>query len=564
MLDSPAVASSASAEFKSSTGALVAAAIGVLVCLFSHLGAMGFVGPDEPRYAWIARNMAATGDWITPRLYGRPWFEQPILYYWTAAIGFRLHLPAEWAARFPSALAALIAALAIGWLARKHCGEWETSASNPALLAPLVFATTVGAIGFARSAGPDMLFTASLALAMASAVTIFRRSGILSNDAHAAAQQRRDTLPFALFGASLGLGVLAKGPAAVVLAGGAVGIWTLATRNWRIALRLAHPIAIISFCIVALPWYVLCSLRNPDFIRVFIFQHNFQRYLTPVFQHKQPFWYFVPILILALLPWTILLFPVAQDALRHWREKSWTASPGFFFACWAFFPLLFFSFSQSKLPGYILPAIPPLSLLLAVALARAIRSDSYASKWLLALIGLTWILMGGPALWLSQVHTTPRFYPVEVLGFGAAIAIVAGVSVAILAFVGPRAALVLSFVTVIALVEFAGLRGLPALDPYISGRSHEAFLRHDLRQDRLFTYHLPRSWDYVLAFYFGRELPEWSPADPEPALVLTNPQGFTEIVKLGRFHHGADEEERNGDGNAPRGILYVPVMPAPR
>jgi hypothetical protein len=165
---------------------------------------------------------------------------------------------------------------------------------------------------------------------------------------------------------------------------------------------------------------------------------------------------------------------------------------------------------------------------------------------------------------LSQVHTTPRFYPVEVLGFGAAIAIVAGVSVAILAFVGPRAALVLSFVTVIALVEFAGLRVLPALDPYISGRSHEAFLRHDLRQDRLFTYHLPRSWDYGLAFYFGRELPEWSPADPEPALVLTNPQGFTEIVKLGRFHHGADEEERNGDGNAPRGILYVPVMPAPR
>jgi hypothetical protein len=122
----------------------------------------------------------------------------------------------------------------------------------------------------------------------------------------------------------------------------------------------------------------------------------------------------------------------------------------------------------------------------------------------------------------------------------------------------------LSFVTVIALVEFAGLRVLPALDPYISGRSHEAFLRHDLRQDRLFTYHLPRSWDYGLAFYFGRELPEWSPADPEPALVLTNPQGFTEIVKLGRFHHGADEEERNGDGNAPRGILYVPVMPAPR
>jgi 4-amino-4-deoxy-L-arabinose transferase-like glycosyltransferase len=569
MLDSPAVSSSASTQLKLRAGALVAATIGVLVCLFSHLGALGLVGPDEPRYAWIARNMAATGDWVTPRLYGQPWFEKPILYYWAAAVGFRLHLSAEWAARLPSALAALVAALAIGWLTWKHYGESETSVPNSALLAPLVFATSVGAIGFARSAGPDMLFTASLTLAMASAATVFRemfrRAGIGPNASDPAPpKQRHDALPLALFGASLGLGVLAKGPAAVVLGGGAVGIWALATRNWRIAFRLAHPIAIISSCVVALPWYIVCALRNPDFIRVFIFQHNFERYLTPVFQHKQPFWYFVPILILALLPWTALLFPVAQNAVRQWREKSWTASRGFFFACWGLFPLLFFGFSQSKLPGYILPAIPPLSLLLAAALARAIRSDSHASKWLLAIIGLTWIFIGSPALLLSRVHTTPRFYPAEILGFGAAIAIVGGVSVAILVFVRPRAALVLSFATVIALVEFAGLRVLPALDPYISARSHEAFLRHDLRQDRLFTYHLPRSWNYGFAFYFGRELPEWSPADPEPALVLTNLQGSTEIFKLGRFHPGADEEERNGDGNPPQGIVYVPVMPTPR
>jgi 4-amino-4-deoxy-L-arabinose transferase-like glycosyltransferase len=565
MLDSPAVGSSASTEFKSSTGAIVAAAIGVLVCLFSHLGALGLVGPDEPRYAWIARNMASAGDWVTPRLYGQPWFEKPILYYWAAAVGFRLHLPAEWAARLPSALAALVAALAIGWLAWRHYGESETSVPNSALLAPLVFATSVGAIGFARSAGPDMLFSASLTLAMASAATVFRCAGFLGRSGDSSTSgTRRDALPLALFGATLGLGVLAKGPAAVILAGGAVGVWAFATRHWRIAFRLAHPIAVISFCVVALPWYIVCALRNPDFIRVFIFQHNFERYLTPVFQHKQPFWYFVPILILALLPWTVLLFPVAQSTLHQWREKSWTVSPGFFFACWGFFPLLFFSFSQSKLPGYILPAIPPLSLLLAVALARAIRSDSHASEWLLAIVGLTWILIGGPALWLSRVHTTPRFYPAEILGFGAAIAIVGGVSVAVFAFVRPRAALVLSFATVIAMVEFTGLRVLPALDSYISARSHEAFLRHDLRQDRLFTYHLSRSWNYGLTFYFGRELPEWSPADPEPALVLTNLQGFNEIAKLSRFHSGADDEERNGDGNPPRGILYVPVQPAPR
>jgi 4-amino-4-deoxy-L-arabinose transferase-like glycosyltransferase len=598
MLDSPAVGSSASTQLKSRAGALVAAAIGVLVCLFGHLGALGLVGPDEPRYAWIARNMAATGDWVTPRLYGQPWFEKPILYYWAAAVGFRLYLSAEWAARLPSAFAGLVAALAIGWLAWRHYGESETSAPDSALLAPLVFATSVGTIGFARSAGPDMLFTASLTLAMASAATVFRCAGFLGRSGNSStSSERRDALPLALFGATLGLAALAKGPAAIVLAGGAIGVWALATRNWRIALGLAHPIAVVSFCVVALPWYIVCSLRNPDFIRVFIFQHNFERYLTPVFQHKQPFWYFVPILILALLPWTILLLPVAQNAIRQWREKSWTASPGFFFTCWAFFPLLFFSFSQSKLPGYILPAIPPLSLLLAVALARALcpnstsnsRFGSQPAKWIIPGVGVTLIILGAVAILTRSrlpvaAHAGPlaQADPQTLARYCAAIAISGGFLVAVLRFFRPSTALVLSFVTVIALVEFAGLRVLPALDPYISARSHEAFLRHDLRQDRLFTFHLQRSWNFGLAFYFERELPEWSPSDPDPALVLTTRRGRNELEALGRYRRAPDreegqeeDEEKNAEQGKPKeqekrddaqelGIVYVPVMPVPR
>ena len=566
MLDSPAVTSSASKEFKSRTGAFLATAIGVLVCLFSHLGALGLVGPDEPRYAWIARNMAATGDWVTPQLYGHPWLEKPILYYWTAAAGFLLHLPAEWAARLPSALAAFVAAITMGWLAWKHYGESETSRLNPVLLAPLVFATTVAGIGFARSAGPDMLFAASLTLAMASAATIFRRAGILFGASDPAAPQHpSDALPLALFGVALALGVLAKGPAAIVLAGGAVGAWGLATQNGRAAFRLAHPVAIIFFSLVALPWYIICAARNPDFARVFIFQQNFQRYLTPVFQHKQPFWYFIPILLLALLPWTAILHSLALDALRCWRERSWTASPGLFFACWAFFPLIFFSFSQSKLPGYILPAIPPLSLLLAVALARAVRSNSkadsrsrwWSAKWILCSIGLTLIILGAVATRsMSRFPATSQHDLHKILGYSAMIVIAGGISVAVLGLFRPRTALVWSFVTVIALVEFSGLGVLPALDPYISARPHEIFLRHDLRQDRVFTFQLPRSWNYGLAFYFRRQLPEWSPSDPDPALVLTTPKGFDEIRELGRFRGVLDQEEV--------GILYVPIRPAPR
>ena len=140
---------------------------------------------------------------------------------------------------------------------------------------------------------------------------------------------------------------------------------------------------------MALPWYVLCAKRNPDFLRIFIFQHNFQRYLTPVFQHKQPFWFFGWITLLAILPWTVLLIPAAREGLRLWREKSWVDSPGFFFACWAVFPIIFFSASQSKLPGYILPAIPALALLCAVGGMRAFQKSRLTSVLVAAGFGCT-------------------------------------------------------------------------------------------------------------------------------------------------------------------------------
>ncbi|HKQ85172.1 MAG TPA: phospholipid carrier-dependent glycosyltransferase, partial [Candidatus Acidoferrales bacterium] len=341
------------------TSAGVASAIAI--CLFGQLGAIGLTGPDEPRYVWIARAMARTGDWVTPRLYGQPWFEKPILYYWAAAIGFRLSLPAEWAARLPSAFGALATAVAIAWLAWRFYGSNEDWPLNPTLVAPLIFSTSVAAIGFARAATPDMLFSTCIVLAMVCAAEILRRDsafrpsavpgGVFSEitapdregaqQAAARQQPAGKRLPLlALLGAFLGAGTLAKGPAAVILAGGAVLLWGLATRRWRESLRLMHPAAIAAFCLAALPWYVFCALRNPNFLRVFILQHNFERYLTPMFQHKQPFWFFGPIFLAALLPWTILLWPAAQEGLRLWRDKTWEDSPGFFFGCWAVFPIL--------------------------------------------------------------------------------------------------------------------------------------------------------------------------------------------------------------------------------
>lgn len=532
--------------------AAVCAAI-LLITLFGHLGAIGLVGPDEPRYGWIARAMAATGDWVTPRLYGQPWFEKPVLYYWAGAIGFLLHLSAEWALRLPSALAALAAAFAIGWLAWKHYAGGATRLKDPAVLAPLLFSTTVAAIGFSRAATPDMLFSASIALAMASAATVFRYAGRLRAGAGATTNLKPvDRLPLLMFGVFLGLGVLAKGPAAILLAGGAVALWTLCTGNWRASLRLAHPYAILSFGVIALPWYLLCALRNPDFIRIFIFQHNFERYLTPVFQHRQPFWFFGPITLLALLPWTALLWPASREGLRLWREKSWHDSPGFFFACWAIFPVLFFSFSQSKLPSYILPAAPSLALLATVALIRSTGSSLPGSA-----IGVTWVVLSGAALdWMHRLPPSTYEALILVVEISSIIAFAGGAGLLLLGRRRDKLFLPLSLVLVAVLVEFAGVAMLPRVDPHISARWHAQLMRNNLHPDRIFAYHLPRSWNYGLAFYFHRELPEWSPSDPDPALVLTTPEGLKEIRQARRFSGDLEETYQ--------GVLYVPIGPIPR
>ena len=545
--------------------AIVATALVILFCLFSHLGAIGLIGPDEPRYAWIARAMAETGDWVTPRLYGQPWFEKPALYYWAAGLGFRVHLSPEWAARLPSALAALAAALAVGWLGWKHYRSSNRLVETPAVFAPLLFSTSVAAIGFARAAAPDMLFAGTLTLAMAGASSVLRHAEALRRvDESPPEDPRREILPLVVFGASLGLAVLAKGPAAVLLAAGAIGLWAVATNRWRAAIRLAHPLALTAFCLVALPWYILCALRNPDFLRVFILQHNFERYLTPVFQHRQPVWFFLPIVLLGLLPWTPLLFPAAREGLRLWRAKSWGDSPGFFLACWAIFPFLFFSFSQSKLPGYILPAIPPLALLCAVGAIRAFRRSPAEAALLSAAIGLMWFALLLTALRVESRIPAANFHgqlPSEALrpflyaAFGAAMVVVLAS-----AFAGYRKKLgtviSISAICAVMMLEIASLWLLPVLDNYYSARPAAVMMHADRRPDRIFTYHLKRSWEFGLAFYFERQIPEWSPADPDAALVLTSRDGFREIGSLRRINGPIDEPYL--------GILYAPVAPARR
>ena len=503
--------------------------------------------------------MAQTGDWVTPRLYGSPWFEKPILYYWAAALGFALRLPAEWAARLPSAIAALAAALAIAWLGKKHYGSAQNQsgdhafAISPALLAPMIFSASLAAIGFARAATPDMLFSASIALAMAAAASCLRRAGALRNgNAASTHNQKLSAGTLALFGAFLGLGVLAKGPAAVILAGGAIGIWALATKQLRAALSLAHPVAIAAFCVVALPWYVICARRNPDFLRIFIFQHNFERYLTPVFQHIQPFWFFVPITLLAVLPWTPFLLSIVSEGRRTMRANTWKNSPGFFFACWALFPILFFSFSQSKLPSYILPAIPPLALLIAVSACRTSAPSRRLFVVISSAIAITWLVLG-VAAW-EYFAADPQS------GLASKLVLIVALIAAVLSFVfGFRSnlkSLILTSAWAVAIaVELAGFALLPAIDPSVSARDRATMISGQPGTN-FYTFHLQRSWNYGLAFYVGRPLEEWSPENSGAATLLTTSPGLIELKKLGRFTGSVNPQER--------GIRYVRLEPVTR
>lgn len=510
----------------------------IILALFSGLASLGLVGPDEPRYAWIARNVAQSGDWVTPRLYGQPWFEKPILYYWAAAIGFKTFRSAEWAARIPSAFAALCAALAIAWLALKHYGE------KTAWTALLIFATTVGALAFARAATPDMLFAASLTIAMVCAAGALRANGALRQPPETAQPATRSSLAsIFFFGAFLGVSVLAKGPGGVAIAGGSIALWMICTRKWRAALRLAHPAAIAAFAVVALPWYALCAARNPDFLRTFLLLHNFQRYLTPVFQHRQPFWFFGPIVLIALLPWTLLLAPAAADGLRLWRTKTLHDSPGFFFACWAIFPFFFFSLSQSKLPGYILPAVPPLALLCGVALERRIEASRPARLWILAGLAATVL-----ALYLAAPHAASKFLPdlmsiqnwqargkiVQLYG-----AVVFAVSMLFVLFRSPRLALSSICATGLFLALMANdtlrLAEIRSDDQFSARRaaaSPQLFPPYNNDPIALFRAH--RNWEFGLDFYLGREIPEWSPEISGPAVVFTSPAGLAELKREAR------------------------------
>ncbi len=498
---------------------LVLVLAALYMCYFHNLGALGLVGPDEPRYAWVARGMVETGDWITPRLYGQPWFEKPVLYFWGTALAFKLFGVSEAAARLPSAISALLATLTLAWLA------WRIYGAATARILAVMLPTTAALIAFSHAAAPDMPFASMLTVAMVAAGVVVGLTKARDDTAPGTRNSKVPITALAAFGAFLGAATLAKGPAAIVIAGGATGLWAFATKRWRDALRLAHPIAIATFAVTALPWYVLCTWRNPDFFRVFILEHNFARFLTPVFQHVQPFWFFAPVIALGLLPWTLVLALVSRDALRSWRARSWSRSPLWFLGCWAVFPIIFFSLSKSKLPGYVLPSFPPLIVLCSRSIILSASNSRRRANWFaffsagifLALgIGARLLQSGSAgATHLPALPWTTQFIDSAIVG---------GIAIACLGlWTSADTSMIGSVLTVLVLLGILG-RGLPDLDHIYFSRDAANFATSAypaLASENAFVYRIPRAHHYSLNFYLHRELPEWTFQKKNPALVFT-------------------------------------------
>jgi 4-amino-4-deoxy-L-arabinose transferase-like glycosyltransferase len=360
-----------------------------LATLFFRIGALPFVGADEPRYARIAEEMSGASSWVTPTLEHHAWLEKPPLYYWITIPFYRLAGTGEATARIAVALSAFGSMLAVYFLGRRLYSPLT------GFLGASILGTSLGFVAFGRSASTDLPMTA----AFTGALSLF-----------AAATRGSLSCGAAWLGwALLGVSVLGKGPVALVLAFG-VGVvfWALDERGGM--LRSWRPITGALVCLaVAAPWFWLVFRENGwDFVLVFVINHNLARFVSDIHHHSQPVVYYLPVLAGLLLPWSgwlSLLLPGSLGAVkRAWQDRDRATV---FLACWVAVPIIFFSAAQSKLPGYILPVLPPLSLLLGRRLEAFIGGAGKRRGLAWALISTSTLMAVGLCVLFTVEYRDP-------------------------------------------------------------------------------------------------------------------------------------------------------------
>jgi 4-amino-4-deoxy-L-arabinose transferase-like glycosyltransferase len=463
----------------------------LLICacgffFFFGLAYFGLIGADEPRYAQVAREMLARHDWITPTLDGKPWLEKPVLYYWQAMLAYAVFGVSDWAARLPSAFDATCMIAAIYFFLRRFRPGAEIDGA-------LMTASAAGVIGFSRAASMDMPLAACFTISAVGWYAWF---------------ESKNKVYLAGFYLFAGLGMLAKGPVAPVLAAIVIVTFALAKRDARLIRRTLWVPGVVVFCAVALPWYMAVQVKAPQFFREFILQHNLARFSTNLYHHSEPFWYYLPVVLLSLVPWVAL----AVAAFAAGASACWKHGPGSkaedelaaFLILWLIVPIVFFSVSQSKLPGYILPAIPASTILLASQLNRRRAANQPLSVPLILLHALVAAGLIIPALLIRYLLLVPRPVWNHATLISCAIAFVMGLAIATTVLSRSNAA-TLRFVTMVPVVlaiTIALRLGATELDGKLSARPLASQLAAiDSKGLPVAVFQTSRETEYGLAFY---------------------------------------------------------------
>jgi 4-amino-4-deoxy-L-arabinose transferase-like glycosyltransferase len=325
----------------------------------ASLAARPLYKTDEARYGEISREMAQSGDWVTPRLNGFKYFEKPPLQYWAGAAALSLFGVHDWAARLWTGLMAL-AGVALAFFAGRRLFGAPAGVLAAALLAGAPLYLAFGQINTLDMGVSVLLSAAIFAFAVAHAPDAERTPG-----AHAERARRR----WMLAGwAACGLAVLSKGLIGIVLPAATVALYVLVRRDWALLRRLELARGTALFLAITAPWFIAVSMRNPEFAHFFFVQEHFQRFTTTMHHRSHPVWYFVPVLAGGVLPF---LFVIAAGWWAGLRRPGAGFSPTLFLALWALVVFVFFSASGSKLPGYIVPLLPALAALGGAYVARA-------------------------------------------------------------------------------------------------------------------------------------------------------------------------------------------------
>lgn len=454
---------------------------------FANIDYRHLIKTDEGRYAEIAREMVASGDWVTPRLNDYKYLYKPPLQYWATATAFTWFGQNEWTARLWTTLTGFLGVLLVFFTG---CKLWDRTHG---FVAAIVLGGSLHWVAMGHMSSLDM----GLAFAMTLAVCAF---AIAQRDDAATAERHRWML---VAWAGAALAVLSKGLVGLVLPAATIAAYVLWQRDWRLLSRMHWLTGGALFLALTLPWFVLVSLRNPEFFDFFFIHEHFRRFLTKVHGRYQPWWYFIPILIAGTLPWALALPAMIRAGLRASAERF---QPARWLFLWAAIVFVFFSLSSSKLPSYTVPVLPALALLAAHPLVAA---SNRALGWQWAPLAVLGIAIASYAPRLGR-HSRPDL-PAELLAGYAPWILAAGLLLAggalagiILANRGRRLAAIIATAAGGLLFAQCVITGHEALSPVFSSyhiaRKIEPIARSGVPFFAVDTY------DHTLPFYTRRTL----------------------------------------------------------